>query len=73
MERLAELVARILIAKGVEYAIAYAIGNEVAVAAASSGSGCGGECDPLARCRLRGRLDLEDDCYAWDEPDFRRH
>lgn len=72
MEQLAELVARILIAKGVEYAIAYAIGNEVAVAASNS-PGCGSQCDPLARCRMRGRLDLEDDCYAWDEPSFRRH
>jgi len=77
MERLVELLARVLISKGVEYAIAYMVAREQAAALGGSeeASGMGGcSCrDPLAECRMRSRLDLEDDCYAWDIPRGRRH
>lgn len=73
MEQLVEVLARILIAKGVEYAIAYAVAREQAAALDGTTGGSCSRCDALAGCRMRERSDLEDDCYAWDLPKRDRH
>lgn len=69
MERLVELLAMVLIRKGVDAAIAWALASEQA-ANVMAGPGMGGTCgpDPLAQCRVDGRSDLEDECYVWDLP-----
>jgi hypothetical protein len=69
--RLVELIALALIRKGMDTALAWLVADEVARDATSEPGGRGGP-DPLASCRMRGRTDLEDDCYAWDLPDSLR-
>lgn len=68
MGRIVELIALVLMRKGMDAALAWLLADEVGreIAAAPNG---GGVADPLGSCRMRGRADLEDDCYAWDLPD----
>lgn len=75
MQKLLELIALVLIRKGVDAAIAWALAQEIASEYQAEGMGGGGCCgtDPLAECRMRGRADLEDECFAWDLPRSRRH
>lgn len=56
---LAEVVARRIVAMVAEELE----GDTMGVAACSVARP-----DPLDDCRRRGRLDLEDECYAWDLP-----
>jgi hypothetical protein len=66
--RIVELIALVLMRKGMDAALAWLLADEVGREIAAN-SGAGSQPDPLASCRMRGRADLEDDCYAWDLPD----
>lgn len=66
MGALIERLALILIAKGVEATLAWALAAQ-AVGEASPGGDMAG--DPaIRRCRMRSDPRVEDDCYSWDEP-----
>lgn len=74
MERLIQLLALALIRKGMDAAIAWATADEAVRGAEAPVGSCGRTraCE-LDDCRSYSRLDLEDDCYAWDEPKSRRY
>jgi hypothetical protein len=71
MERLVELLARVLIAKGVEYAVAYMVAREQAAAVGVGGDDCNGRNNCMGCCGTVEAADLEDTCFFWDTPQGR--